>query len=97
MVAVVVFVETLFFTAITPLLPHYVAMLHLTKSGAGVLVAAYPLGTLASAVPSGAFAGRAGVKTAVVAGLALMSAATLVFGLGRSELVVDLARFAQGV
>lgn len=97
LVAVVVFVETLFFTAITPLLPHYVSTLHLTKSGAGVLVAAYPVGTLVSAVPSGAFAGRAGVKTAVVAGLALMSAATLVFGLGRTELVVDLARFAQGV
>ncbi len=97
LVAVVVFVETSFYTAITPLLPHYVSSLHLTRSGAGILVAAYPIGTLVSAVPSGAFAGRAGVKKAVVAGLALMSAATLAFGFGRTELVADTARFAQGV
>ena len=97
LVSSVVFVETLFFTAITPLLPHYVSTLHLTKSGAGILVAAYPFGTLLFALPGGAFASRAGVKTAVVAGLVLMSAATLVFGFGRTEVVVDVARFAQGV
>lgn len=97
LVAVVVFVETLFYTAITPLLPHYVAVLHLSKSGAGVLIAAYAGGVLLTSVPAGAFASRVGVKPAVVLGLVLMSAATLVFGLGRSEAVLDSARFVQGI
>ena len=38
----VVFVDTLFFAALTPLLPHYAHALHLGKAGAGVLAAAYP-------------------------------------------------------
>jgi hypothetical protein len=38
-------VDTLFFTALTPLLPHYTHVAHLTKAGAGLLVAGYPLGT----------------------------------------------------
>lgn len=93
----VVFTDTIFFTAVTPLLPHYVASLHLTKSGAGVLVAAYPFGTLVGAIPGGMFASRLGVRAAVVTGLVLMSAATLVFGFSHSIALLDLARFVQGV
>ena len=45
-----VLVDTVFFTALTPLLPHYTQVAHLSKSGAGILVAGYPLGTLAAYV-----------------------------------------------
>src|SRR5207248_2528521 len=41
----VVFVDTLFFVALTPLLPHYAHALHLGKTGAGVLSAAYAVGS----------------------------------------------------
>ena len=97
LVSAVVFVDTVFFTAVTPLLPHYVHTLRLSKSEAGVLVAAYPIGTLLGAMPGGLFASRIGVRPAVVAGLALMSAATLVFGFATSAVLLDLARFVQGV
>lgn len=96
-VSAAVFVDTIFFTAVTPLLPHYVSTLGLSKSGAGILVAAYPIGTLLGSLPSGMFASRFGVRAAVVTGLALMSAATLAFGFGTSTLVLDAARFAQGI
>ncbi len=43
-VCVLVLVDTMFFTALTPLLPHYTQVAHLSKSGAGILVASYPLG-----------------------------------------------------
>lgn len=92
-----VFVDTIFFTAITPLLPHYVHRFHLSKAEAGLLVAAYPAGTLLAAVPTGLLAGRAGVRRAVVIGLSLMSAATLAFGLGASAPVLEAARFVQGI
>ena len=97
LVSSLVFVDTVFFTALTPLLPHYVHGLGLSKSAAGILVAAYPLGTLLGALPGGVLATRLGVQRAVVLGLCLMSGATLVFGFGASITVLDAARFVQGL
>jgi len=96
-VSTLVLVETIFFTALTPLLPHYVHSLGLTKAAAGVLVAAYPLGTLVGSLPGGVLASRLGVRSAVVLGLCLMSGATLVFGFGTYITLLDTARFAQGI
>src|SRR5487761_1499460 len=45
-VCALVLVDTVFFSALTPLLPHYARVAGLSKAGAGVLVAAYPIGTL---------------------------------------------------
>ena len=48
----IVLVDTMFFAALTPLLPHYVDELGLGKAGAGVLQAMYPLGALVAGIPS---------------------------------------------
>jgi len=97
LVSAVVFVDTVFYTAITPLLPQYARTLHLGKSGAGLLVAAYAAGTLLGAIPGGLLASRAGTRTAVITGLCLMSVATFAFGLSHSAASLDLARFLQGL
>lgn len=96
-VSSLVLVETVFFTALTPLLPHYVHSLGLSKTGAGVLVAAYPFGTLVGALPGGVLVTRLGVRRAVVLGLFLMSGATFVFGFANSIVLLDSARLAQGL
>ncbi|HVC71939.1 MAG TPA: MFS transporter [Acidimicrobiales bacterium] len=97
LVCAVVLVDTVFFTALTPLLPHYVHGLGLSKAEAGILVAAYPVGTLIGALPGGVVATRLGVRPSVLVGLSAMSVATLVFGFSSSVPVLDAARFVQGV
>jgi MFS family permease len=97
LVGAIVFVDTMFFAALTPLLPHYVHELDLGKAGAGVLQAMYPAGALLAGIPSGMAAARFGVKPTVLTGLTLLAATTVAFGLAESMWTVDLARFLQGV
>jgi MFS family permease len=96
-VCALVLVDTIFFTALTPLLPHYSHAAHLSKAGAGILVAAYPVGTLIGALPSGVLVARLGDRSVVLLGLALMSVSTLVFGWASAPLIMDGARFVQGL
>jgi MFS family permease len=93
----IVFLDTMFFAAIVPLLPSYVDEFGLTKAGAGVLAAAFPLGTFLGSLPGGWLASRIGVKATVAFGLVLLIASLLVFAFaGSFELLVG-ARFVQGL
>jgi MFS family permease len=96
-VCALVLVDTMFFTALTPLLPHYVHVTGLTKAGAGILVAAYPAGTLVGALPGGLLVSHLGARRVVLLGLALMSVSTLLFGWSSAAALLDTARFVQGL
>src|SRR5579862_4781472 len=76
LVCAIVGVDTVFFSALTPLLPHYAAAAGLSKAAAGVLIAAYPAGTLLGSLPSGALVSRLGDRAVAVLGLTLMAVAT---------------------
>ena len=53
LVGAIVLVDTMFYAAITPLLPKLVDDLDLGKNGAGVLTGAYAAGTLLGSLPGG--------------------------------------------
>jgi MFS family permease len=96
-VSALVFTDTIFFTALTPLLPHYVHAAGLSKAGAGILVGSYPLGTLIGALPSGLLVAHLGARRGALLGLILMSGSTLLFGWSTSAVLLDTARFVQGL
>ena len=93
----IVFVDTMFFAAVVPLLPRLADEFELSKTAAGILSGAYAAGTLAAAIPAGLLASRVGVRPTVISGLGLMSASGLVFAISNDVVLLDLARFVQGV
>ncbi len=96
-VCLVVFVDTVFYAAITPILPELSDEYDLSKTAAGVLAAAYPAGTFLGALPGGWLAARVGTRPTVLLGLGLLVASSVVFAFADSIVVLDVARFVQGI
>jgi predicted MFS family arabinose efflux permease len=97
LVGAVVLVETMLFASVVPLLPSYADKFELSKTGAGVLTAAHPVGVFVGAVPSGLLATRWGVKPTLLFGLTLLGLASLGFAFADHIVLLDLARFVQGL
>ena len=97
LLSAVVAVDTMFYTALAPLLPHFASRYDLGKGGAGALAALYALGVLGASVPGGLAASRLGPKRAVLLGVALTAVASLGFGLAGDKWTLGAARLAQGI
>lgn len=96
LVAAVVFVDTMLFAALTPLLPHFTHEFGLSKLAAGVLTASYAVGALLGGLPGGFAAVRIGPKRAVLVGLTLMGFASIGFALADTFPTLLAARVLQG-
>lgn len=97
MVAAIVLVDTMFYAAISPLLPYYAQHFHLVKAQAGLLAASYAAGTLIGSIPAGWLAARLGVRATIVTGLGLMTGASVAFAFAHQIALLDVARFVQGL
>jgi MFS family permease len=97
LVAVLVFVDTMLYAALTPLLPHFAHEFGLSKSRAGTLVAAYAAGALIGGLPGGFAAVRIGPRRSVLVGLALMGVSSIGFALAGSFSILFVARLFQGL
>ena len=93
----IVFVDTMFFAAVVPILPALSDEFDLSKSTAGILAGAYAAGTLVAAIPGGWLAARIGVRPTVTLGLGLMTVSGLTFALADDAVVLIVARFVQGM
>jgi MFS family permease len=96
LVAVLVFVDTMLYAALAPLLPTFADDLGLSKARAGALVAAYAAGALIGGIPGGFAAARLGARRAVVVGLAAMGIASVGFALADGFWSLFGARVLQG-
>lgn len=94
---VLVFVDTMLYAALTPLLPRFAHEYGLSKSSAGTLVAAYAAGALVGGLPGGFAAVRVGPRRAVLVGLALMGLSSVGFAVAGSYSVLFAARLVQGM
>ncbi len=97
LVGAVVLVDTMFFSAITPLLPTYVDRFDLSKTGAGILSGSYAAGAVLGTLPAGWLATRVGSRRTLLFGLALMSISSIAFAFGSSIAVLDSMRFVDGI
>lgn len=96
-VGAVLFVDTMLYSAIAPILPKLAAELHLSRASIGVLNGCYPAGTLIGAIPGGMLAIRVGRRTTLWTGLGLLACSTVAFGVLRTAPLLDLARFVEGL
>ena len=98
LVAAVILVDTMFYAAITPLLPEYADDLGLSKTAAGILSASYAAGTLLAALPSGLPRRADRLPGDDARRPQRCSASPASPSPSRDNIVVlDLARFAEGV
>jgi MFS family permease len=93
LVAVLVFVDTMLYAALTPLLPHLVH----DKRRAGILVAAYAAGALIGGLPGGIAAVRLGARRAVLLGLTAMGLASVGFAFAGGYWALFASRLLQGL
>jgi MFS family permease len=91
LVCCVVFVETMLYSALVPLLPGYAREFGLSKTAAGLLVGAYAAGAVLGALPGGIAAARYGPRRAMLFGLAIMGVASLAFGFAGDAWTLGLA------
>jgi MFS family permease len=89
--------ESVLYSVVTPVLPHYAHEFGASKPAIGLLAAAYPAGMLPGSLLGGWIATKAGVRRTTVVGLLLFTGAIAVFGFGSSIGVLDALRFVQGI
>jgi MFS family permease len=89
--------ESVLYSVLTPVLPHYAHTFAASKPAVGVLAASYPAGMLPGSLLGGWIANRAGVRRTTALGLLLFTGAIVAFGFGSNLVVLDGLRFVQGI
>ena len=92
----IVLVDTIFYAALTPLVPYFKGEFGLSKSVVGVLSGAYGAGVLVGSAPGGYLASRSGVRTTALVGLILLSITSVMFALVDTTGLLVVSRFIGG-
>ena len=91
-----IFVDTVFYATLVPLVPYFTEELGLSKSAVGILSGTFGAGVLLGSVPGAYLAARLGVRPTALGGLVLMFAASLLFGFSDEAWELVALRLAGG-
>lgn len=89
--------ESVLYSVLTPVLPHYAHVFGASKPAIGALAASYPAGMIPGSLLGGWIAARAGVRRTTAVGLLLFTGAIVAFGFGSDITALDGLRFVQGM
>lgn len=95
--AAVLFTDMLLHGLAIPVLPLLPAVLEQGSAATGILFASYAVAMIVSTLFAGRIVDRRGPKMPLVAGLVVLTGATLLFSAGGPYWLLLLARFAQGI
>jgi MFS transporter, DHA1 family, solute carrier family 18 (vesicular amine transporter), member 1/2 len=90
------FTDLVAYSVAVPVLPDYAQRFHASPTMVGLLFGSFGVALLAISVPMGAMSDRLGRKGPMIAALALLSGATLLFAYAQSLPMLFLARILQG-
>ena len=92
----IVFLDTMLFGAIIPLLPDFADTYDLTKLEAGALLGAYGAGALVGGIPGGLLVGRIGPKRGLLLGLSVLALSSLAFALAGGPVALGASPLRPG-
>ena len=90
-------VESTLYQAVVPLLPSYSDQFHLSKAGAGLVLAAYPMPAPVIGLLAGYLTPRVGGRRMALTASCLLTVSTLAFAVAPTASVLIGARMLQGI
>ncbi|MDI6829733.1 MAG: MFS transporter [Actinomycetota bacterium] len=97
LVCLVIFVDSLGYGVVVPVMPVYARELGIGELGLGMLFASYALGNIAAAVPFGLVSDRFGRRPFLVFGMLAMAGAFVLYAYSGTYATLFLSRFLDGV
>jgi multidrug resistance protein len=97
LVCVVIFVDSLGYGVVVPVMPVYARNLGIGEMGLGMLFASYALGNIVAALPFGVLSDKVGRRPFLVFGMLAMAGAFVLYAYSTTYLTLFLSRFLDGV
>lgn len=96
-VCLVIFVESMGYGLVVPILPLYAKTLHVGDFQLGLLFAVYAIAMLSAAIPIGSLSDRFGRKPFILFGMFAMAAAFVFYAMANSYWLLVIARALNGI
>ncbi|MBC7324717.1 MAG: MFS transporter, partial [Moorella sp. (in: Bacteria)] len=97
LVNLTIFLDSLLYGIIVPVVPHYATALGASPTQLGVIFAAYSAGLLLFGIPAGIACDRYGYKLPLVLGMAGLTLATVAFAFSGRIWLLAASRLVQGI
>jgi multidrug resistance protein len=97
LVCAVIFVDSLGYGVVVPVMPVYARDLGIGELGLGMLFASYALGNIVAAVPFGILSDRVGRRPFLVFGMLAMAGAFVLYAYATTYAALFFSRFLDGV